>query len=95
MTLYDVTPFVRERNIPSRVAHIIFETAQEHRQAVCDVLGDTRIRAVYYARSEAMRRVRNMTTLCGRRPSLPQIGKWFDRDHTSVLYAIRGAERRL
>ena len=42
------------------------------------------------ARQMAMYLIRNLTNL-----SLPDIGKEFDRDHTTVLYAIRRIEAAL
>jgi hypothetical protein len=41
------------------------------------------------ARFEAMYRVRTEIKIAGSEPSLPQIGKWFGRDHTTVLHALR------
>lgn len=42
-----------------------------------------------HPRQMAMAIGRELTTL-----SLPQIGKYFDRDHTTVLHAIRAVRRR-
>ena len=49
----------------------------------------SRTRDLAHPRQAAMLWLRNNTNL-----SLPEIGRLFDRDHTTVLHGIRAAEKR-
>ena len=49
----------------------------------------SRTRDLVHPRQAAMLWLRNNTNL-----SLPEIGRLFDRDHTTVLHGIRAAEKR-
>lgn len=77
-----------DRYIPPRILNVIAAVAFEHKVAVDDVLGRSGERQVEMARKEAMRCVRRLT-YAGKEPSYPQIGRWFDRHHTTVLHACR------
>lgn len=55
-----------------------------------DVLSPTRNRPVAWARQEAQHILRVTT-----KRSLPEIGRSFDRDHTSVLHGLRAVQRRM
>lgn len=70
--------------------HIIMEVAIAHGVSYEDILGRSRARHLVAARHEAIYEVRK------RRPhlSLPQIGRIFKRDHTSILHALRQMDRR-
>lgn len=57
--------------------------------APADILAMRRTSRVVTARQAAMHLVRRLTHL-----SLPQIGTLFDRDHTTVLHAVRAIETR-
>lgn len=63
---------------------IIKQVCEAHNVPVAYVLGKSRNRAIVDARQAAMAAVYQL------RPdmSCPQIGKLFNRDHTTVLYAI-------
>ena len=41
-----------------------------------------------------MRRVRQAPTPSGAPPSFPKIGRWFNRDHATVIWGVRKAEER-
>lgn len=70
--------------------HIIMEVAIAHGVSYEDILGRSRARHLVAARHEAIYEVRK------RRPhlSLPQIGRIFKRDHTSILHALRRMEQK-
>ena len=54
-----------------------------------DFFGKTRLKSVAHPRQDCMRMLREKTGL-----SMPQIGRIFGRDHTTVLYAIRASKAR-
>lgn len=62
---------------------IILEVAARHGVDPDDLHGPSRLRRICRARWEAMRLLR------ARGLSSPMIGRMFNRDHTSVLYALR------
>jgi chromosomal replication initiation ATPase DnaA len=68
----------------ARTIGIVRDTADKHNVSYEWVMSNTRKRPVAWARQEAYYRVRMNTNL-----SLPQIGRFFSRDHTSVLAGIR------
>jgi chromosomal replication initiation ATPase DnaA len=68
----------------------IEEAADEYDISVMEIMGKRRHKSIAWARQSAMWRIRMATSL-----SLPQIGRMFDRDHTTVLHAIRAHEARL
>lgn len=69
----------------------IFEaTAAFYRISVKDLVSENRSRAYAYPRQIAMFLARQMTPL-----SLPEIGRQFGRDHTTVLYACAKAIKRM
>lgn len=72
--------------VPART--IIEQVSQKTGIPYAEIIGVTRKRAIAAARMTAMYEVRM------RRPdmSLPQIGKVFKRDHTTILHAIRKVE---
>jgi len=57
--------------------------------SVADILGERRRSPIVAARQEAMWAVKTITNW-----SLPRIGARFNRDHTTVLHAIRQVEAR-
>ncbi len=69
---------------PAHVRRIQTEVCKAHKVSLAEMLSQRRARKLIQARHEAMWRVHHETTL-----SLPAIGRYFDRDHTSVLYAVR------
>lgn len=68
---------------------IILMTARKHEITVEQIKSMSRKREFAWPRQECMYRMRRETSL-----SLPQIGRIFDRDHTTVIHAIRAVERR-
>jgi len=60
------------------------EVAARHRLTLDDLTGPRVARPLVRARWEAMAAIRAQT-----RFSLPQIGQFFNRDHTTVLAGIR------
>lgn len=79
--------------LPPRIEAIIRQAADEHGVPYADVVGLDTHRAASRVRFEAMYRIRNEIRIAGQPPSLPQIGRWFSRDHTSVLNALRRHEK--
>ena len=71
--------------VPSRVVAIIRDVAAEHRIAPAVILSEDRRRVICRARWEAIARARDHTP----KPSYPQLGRWFRRDHTTIMHAIR------
>ncbi|MBB4200610.1 hypothetical protein GGD83_004439 [Rhodoblastus sphagnicola] len=57
--------------------------------SIKEILGDEKPAAIAAARQEAMWAVKKITNW-----SLPRIGRRFNRDHTTVLHAIRRVEER-
>ena len=75
--------------MPASVETIIRLVCAKHCVSPRDLMGVGRDKPTCDARFEAMYRVRTEIKIAGSEPSLPQIGKWFGRDHTSVLNALR------
>jgi chromosomal replication initiator protein len=78
--------------IPHRVLQMIKAVAWDHGVSVAEILGNGRRARICAARRDAMRAVRWMDFGDGRQPSYPQIGRWFGRDHTTVIHACQGYE---
>lgn len=68
---------------------IVRFTATELKVDVADIMSERKPARVVKARQTAMWLVRKVTDL-----SMTEIGKAFNRDHTTVLYAIRRTEAR-
>lgn len=64
---------------------LILSIAREHGLTYADMIGKSRRKHIVQARHEAIWAVRDA------RPdmSLPQIGRLFHKDHTSILHALR------
>lgn len=75
--------------MPPSVRAILISVAAAYALPVNVILSGDRTQLVYRARQEAMQRVRLEIKISGRRPSYPLIGRWFGRDHTSVIHACR------
>ncbi len=69
---------------PQIAKQIILETAQEMGVHAFDIIGATRVDAVSRARAVAMSRVADKTSL-----STTQIGRIFNKDHSTVIHAVR------
>jgi chromosomal replication initiation ATPase DnaA len=78
------------RHLPEWIAEIIHATAEKHGIDICDLMGGSRTWNVGRARHEAYYRVKE------RKPalSLNQIGKFFQRDHTSILFGLAAHAER-
>lgn len=72
------------------MATIVGEVCAKHRVTKIDVMSRRRVARVTRARHEIMYRCRHETT-----HSLPSIGRYLKRDHTSVLHGIRRHAERL
>ena len=70
--------------------HIIAEVAKETGISVADILGPRCLAPVAAARRIAMQRVRSELGY-----SYPQIGRMFDRDHSTCIWACRGGRPQL
>ena len=70
---------------PTSIRALIRATELRHGLPAGSIVGHDRSRSVTSARFEAMAKAREM------RPelSLPQLGRIFHRDHTTILYALR------
>lgn len=75
---------------PERVTQIVVEVAAAFRIEAALILSWDRRRPVFAARVAAMRRCRDELVISGRSPTFPMIGRWFGRDHTSVMNAYYG-----
>lgn len=75
---------MRKRFVPEWARDIIVASATEEGVHLGEVLGESRRRDVVQARHRAMYLIK--ATKPGL--SFPQIAKWFDRDHTSTIYAV-------
>jgi len=71
------------------MARILAEVSEETGISVAAMKGPSRYRIIVYPRQEAMWRMVNEG-----RWSLPQIGRFFNRDHTTVIWAFRQVEKR-
>lgn len=74
---------------PPRVRLILAATAREHGVTVDDLLGHSICRSLTHARRVAATRILAQINIKGAPASLPQIGLWMNRDHTSILYGLR------
>jgi chromosomal replication initiator protein len=72
------------RHVPERVRSVIIEVAEKHNVPPREIMGRTRERSVVLARHEAIYRVKALNPTF----SSTQIGRWFNRDYTTILYAI-------
>ncbi|KFB10354.1 Chromosomal replication initiator protein DnaA [Nitratireductor basaltis] len=78
-----------EGNMFEPVKNIIQRVAEEHGLCIGDLVGRSRCRKLVAVRQKAIREVHQT------RPDLSyvQIGRAFNRDHTTVLHAIRKGEK--
>lgn len=72
------------------IAHIQARVAVARRVPMIEMISCRRQRDVVHARQLAIYLAKQLTPR-----SLPQIGRRFHRDHTTVLHAIRQVEKRL
>ena len=72
-----------------RMADITAEVAARHGLTAADIRGPARTKCIVAARHEAMAACRAEGIW-----SYPRIGMFFNRDHTTVLYAVRRLSQR-
>ena len=70
-------------------ADIAKEVAEKYGLTVADLKGQSRVRFIAWARQEAFYRCREAGH------SSPSIGRWFGRDHTTVIFGSRAYVDRL
>lgn len=75
-------------HIPARISALVREIADREGLGVREILGPSRCRRVAFARFEVWWRLRNSNGP-ERVPSYPMIGRWFRRDHTTVIHGVR------
>lgn len=80
----------RKWGMPQWAREIVHEVAYRHRISVSELASHNRCRAVTNARAEAMYLIKAAKPML----SSPQLGKWFDRDYTSVLHGIAVHQER-
>ncbi len=69
---------------------IMAEYAEKYSVTIDDLRGPARKRPLVHYRQECMYRIHKSTKF-----SLSQIGRLFNRDHTTVYHAINAVERRI
>lgn len=86
----DTEVLIRLRNPFNQLwQNIVNEVAEKHGICAGDIMGKSRRRDIYAARKEAIMRIWDEVRMHdGSRPSLPVIGRWFQRDHTTILYTL-------
>lgn len=74
---------------PARWRVIAQAVALTHEVTVAELIGPRRTRLIAHARQHAFSEIRRQTKL-----SLPQIGRFFNRDHSTVLSGINAHRAR-
>ena len=77
---------------------VLREVALRRQVSTVRILSRDSTRAAERARQEIFSRLyakRRGGHSCGAVYSLPQIGRWFGRHHTTVLFGIRAHEKRM
>jgi len=83
-------------NMPERIRQTVARRSWELGYDPKDILSSAVYREVSHARHEVMRTVRDEITMPnGKPPSYPLIGRWFGRDHTTVIPGVRKARERM
>lgn len=80
----------RRRGMPGWAFQIMREVAYRHRIYLTDIASVSRFRDVVAARTEAMYLIKAAKPCL----SSTQLGKWFDKDHTSILHGIASHQER-
>ena len=83
-------PPQEERPHPDPRMQILRECAREYGCTVSDMLGKCRNENIILARRKAMWRLHKRGTM-----SLTQIGRYLNKDHSTVLHALRKYEKSL
>ena len=83
------------RPVQYAMRRIAEEVAADHSLHVRDLTGQSRVKHICAARFEAMFRIYEERHPDGRRVySMTQLGRFFNRDHTTILNALRRYEER-
>ena len=85
--VWDLIDFRPKRPTPPRLQQIIAATADYYNLSEAELLSSRRTHHVVIPRQVAMYVAKILT-----RKSLPEIGRGFDRDHTTVLHSVRKME---
>lgn len=75
---------LRRRRAPRWAIELVCEVAARRGVPLDEVISDNRSRRAVEARFEAIYAIKSRNQAL----SSPTIGRWFDRDHTSILYAV-------
>lgn len=78
------------KDAPIMLMDILREVAADHGFKVKQIQSDKRYKSLVRARQDYCWRARNRT-----QKSLPEIGRVINRDHTTVMHAIRAHEKRM
>ena len=78
--------------LPGRVRLIVEDIARDAGLCPGALTGRARDQRTALARREAMARLRSMPWGKGK-PTVTMIAKWFNRDHSTVVYALKRAAR--
>jgi hypothetical protein len=83
----DMLALYREttKSLPEPVKHIIERVARTHGMLPAHITGDQRAKPFVRARYAAIAEVRRIYP----EKSLPWLGRQFNRDHTTILHALR------
>jgi chromosomal replication initiation ATPase DnaA len=79
-----------QRRSRTPVREIAASVADKYGLTVDDLRGTDRTRRVAWPRQEAMAEIRRHR----QDMSLPDIGRFFNRDHTTVIHALRAVAKR-
>lgn len=79
--------------VPLRVLQIMRDACDRHGVTLGELLGPSRSRLACRCRRSAMARVRGEVVINGRPASYPLIGRWFNRDHSAVMYLLGACPR--
>lgn len=79
-----------DRGMPSLCRNILLDVAIKHRVDVVLLAQTSRSRIAVGARNEAMYLMKAKYP----KLSMPQLGRWFDRDHTSILHSIASHQEK-
>jgi chromosomal replication initiation ATPase DnaA len=71
------------------VRRIITDVGAKHGFSVEQMVGPSTRHALARARWEAFDRLRREIRIQGNPPSLPLVGGWFGRDHTTVIHGLQ------
>lgn len=80
---------------PNGLRAIAQQVANQYGIPLEELRGPGRSRRVAWPRQEAMWLMRQVMRNGYPRFSMPQIGTFFDRDHTTVVHAVRAVEKRM